>query len=260
MLQNKLFDTHTHMDDEAFNEDRHEAVKRAYESGVRHMVNIGSTIESSRSSIALSEKYDFMYAAVGIHPHEAKSWTRETENELLTLWKHPKNRAIGEIGLDYHYDLSERSDQKAVFIRQMELAQEIKLPVVIHSREATEDTLAILKMFPMVKGVIHCYSGSLESAKIFVKLGYMLSFTGVITYKNAVKAIEVVKWLDNGRIMAETDAPYLTPVPFRGKRNETANVRYVVEKMAEIKGMSFEEMAAVTYENALRFYNIQELK
>lgn len=246
------------MHDEWFDEDRHEAILRAYDKGVEVMVCIGADLKSSYDAIALAEKYDFIYAAVGVHPHDAISYNDDTERQLMELWKHEKNLAIGEIGLDYHYDNSPKDIQKVVFIRQMELARSLGMKVIIHSREATEDTLEILKMFPDVTGVIHCYSGSLETAKILVDMGYMLSFTGVITYKNAVKPLEVIDWLSLDKIMAETDSPYLTPVPYRGKRNESANISLVVEKMALIKGLSYEEMAKITFDNAMKFYGIKE--
>ena len=258
MKQNKLFDSHTHMNDEYFDEDRHEAIERARLSDISIMMNVGSSIKSSKECIELSEQYDFSYACVGVHPHSAKDWDENSESQLIEMLNHPKVMAIGEIGLDYYYDFSPKEAQKDVFIKQMEIAKRLSKKVVIHSRDAMNDTLEILKMFPEVKGVFHCYSGSLESAKIIVDMGYMLSFTGVITYKNAVKSLDVIKWAPLDMLMAETDAPYLTPVPFRGKRNETSYVKYVVEKMAEVKGLSYEEMAKITYMNGINFFNIKE--
>lgn len=258
MKKTKLFDTHTHLHDEWFDEDRHQMIEDAYNSGVSLMVDIGTNMQSSYDAIALAEKYDFIYAAVGFHPHDASDYDEEAEQQLIKLWNHPKNLAIGEIGLDYHYDYSPREIQKAVFIRQMELARQLGKKVIIHSREATEDTLNILKMFPDVTGVLHCYSGSLETAKVLIKMGYHLSFTGVVTYKNAAKSIEVVQWMPLEMLMAETDSPYLTPVPFRGKRNDSGKVNLVVEKLAEIKGLSYEEMATITYNNAIKFFGLDK--
>ena len=258
MKKIKLFDTHTHLHDEWFDEDREQVIADAHNSGVELMVDIGTDLQSSRDALALAEKYDFIYAAVGFHPHDASDYNEEAEKELIKLWNHPKNLAIGEIGLDYHYDYSPREVQKEVFIRQMELARQLGKKVIIHSREATEDTLNILKMFPDVKGVLHCYSGSLETAKILIKMGYHLSFTGVVTYKNAAKSIEVVDWMPIEMLMAETDSPYLTPVPFRGKRNDSSKVNLVVEKLAEIKGLSYEEMAKITFDNAVKFFGLDK--
>ena len=258
MKKTNLFDTHTHLHDEWFNEDREAVIENAHQSGVSLMVDIGTNMQSSYDAIALAEKYDYIYAAVGFHPHDASDYNEEAEKQLIKLWNHTKNLAIGEIGLDYHYDYSPREVQKAVFIRQMELARQLNKKVIIHSREATEDTINILKMFPDVKGVLHCYSGSLETAKILIKMGYYLSFTGVVTYKNAAKSLEVVEWMPLDMLMAETDSPYLTPVPFRGKRNDSGKINLVVEKLAEIKGLSYEEMAKITYDNAVRFFGLDK--
>lgn len=253
-MANKFFDTHTHMDAEQFDADRDEAIMRAFEAGVRKLVNVGCDMESSRKSIEMSEKYPFVYAAVGVHPHDADNYSDEAERELEELLKHPKAVALGEIGLDYYYDFSPRERQKEVFKRQMELAERTGKKVIIHSREATADTLEIMKMYPDVKGVVHCYSGSLETAREILKMGYMISFTGVLTYNNAVKAVQCVKELPLDRIMAETDSPYLTPVPFRGRRNESMNVGLVVRRMAEIREMDIKELSEIIYENSERFY------
>ena len=258
MQVNKLFDTHAHLDDKQYDEDREEMLARARAAGVEYLVNIGGSIGSSRRSVKLAEAHDFIYCATGIHPHDASTATPQVLQEIEAMQSHPKCLALGEIGLDYHYDFSPRDVQRDVFYKQMELARRLNRKVIIHSREATEDTLAILRQFPEVTGVVHCYSGSLETAKILVDMGYILSFTGVITYKNAVKSVEVVKWLPLDKLMAETDAPYLTPVPYRGKRNESAYVSFVIEKMAEIKGLSYEEMARITYENGKQFYGITD--
>lgn len=258
MGQNKLFDTHAHLDDAQYDEDREAMLARAQAAGVAYIVNIGGSIGSSRRSIKLAEAHPYIYCATGIHPHDASTATPQVLAEIEAMQSHPKCLALGEIGLDYHYDLSPRDIQRDVFRKQMELARRLGRKVIIHSREATEDTLTILREFPTVTGVVHCYSGSLETAKILVDMGYMLSFTGVLTYKNAVKSVEVVEWLPLDKLMAETDAPYLTPVPHRGKRNESAYVSLVLEKMAQIKGLTYGEIARITYENGKQFYGITD--
>lgn len=258
MGQNKLFDTHAHLDDAQYDEDRTAMLARAQAAGVAYIVNIGGSLGSSRRSIALAEDHPFIYCATGIHPHDASTATPQVLAEIEDMQSHPKCLALGEIGLDYHYDLSPRDVQREVFRKQMELARRLGRKVIIHSREATEDTLTILREFPTVTGVVHCYSGSLETAKLLVDMGYMLSFTGVLTYKNAVKSVEVVEWLPLDKLMAETDAPYLTPVPHRGKRNESAYVSLVLEKMAQIKGLTYAEIAHITYKNGKQFYGITD--
>lgn len=257
------FDSHTHLDDEQFECDRHEVIMRAYERGVHYMVNIGSDIKSSKNSLCLAEKYPFIYAACGVHPHDAKCAGVNGEKldtvlrDVKSMASKEKCVAIGEIGLDYHYDFSPRDTQKMVFRAQMQLAKEMGKKVIIHEREAARDTLDILADFPEVTGVVHCFSGSVETAKILLNMGYMMSFTGVLTYKNARHAPDVVKFLPEDKIMAETDSPYLTAVPYRGKRSESAYVELVVEKMAQLRGVSKEQMAKITTQNAIAFYGIK---
>lgn len=252
-----LFDTHAHYDSGAFNADRMEVLASMPEQGVELILNPGCDLESSRTAVSLANAFPFVYAAVGVHPSDCETYTDQVEEELRKLAADPKVKAVGEIGLDYYWEDNAPAEvQKAVFRRQMELAQELKLPVIIHDREAHRDCLEIVKEYPDVKGVYHCYSGSVEDAKILVKLGWMLSFTGVVTYKNARKSLEVIQWLPMDRIMIETDSPYLTPVPFRGKRNDSGKVGLVAETIAQVKGMDVEEVIRITTENGKRLFNI----
>lgn len=254
----RLFDTHAHYDSGAFNSDRLETLAAMPEQGVELILNPGCDLESSRTAIALAEQFPFVYAAVGVHPSDCGAWEDSWLEQLRTLAAHPKVRAIGEIGLDYYWkDNPPRELQQKVFARQLELAAELDLPVIVHDREAHQDCLEVVRAHPGVRGVYHCYSGSLEDAKVLVKLGWMLSFTGVITYKNARKALEVIQWLPMDRIMVETDSPYLTPEPFRGKRNDSGKVHLVAETIARVKGMDPEEAARITLENGMRFFRIE---
>ena len=252
-----LFDTHAHYDSGAFDPDRMEVLASMPEQGVALILNPGCDLETSRTAVSLANAFDFVYAAVGVHPSDCETYTDQVEEELRRLAADPKVKAIGEIGLDYYWkDNAPAEVQKAVFRRQMELARELKLPVIIHDREAHRDCLEIVKEFPDVTGVYHCYSGGIEDAKTLVKLGWMLSFTGVVTYKNARKSLEVIEWLPMDRIMIETDSPYLTPEPFRGKRNDSSKVRYVAETIARVKELDVDEVIRLTTENGTRFFHI----
>ena len=253
-----LFDTHAHYDSGGFNADRHEVLSALPGAGVGLVVNPGCDVESSRTAVALAEQYPHVYAAVGIHPGDCAGVGEADFAALAELCGQDKVVAVGEIGLDYYWkDNAPREFQQKVFHAQMELAEELNLPVIVHDREAHQDCLEVVKAHPNVKGVYHCYSGSLEDAKILVKLGWMLSFTGVVTYKNARKSLEVIEWLPMDRIMIETDAPYLTPEPFRGKRNDSGHVHLVAETIARVKGMDPEEVARITMENGKRFFRIE---
>ena len=254
----RLFDTHAHYDADAFDADRLEVLASMPGQGVELILNPGCDLKSSQTAVGLAERFPFVYAAVGVHPEECADWDAEHDIPALeALAQNPKVRAIGEIGLDYYWkDNPPRALQQNVFHRQLELAQSLRLPVIVHDREAHQDCLSIVREHPQVTGVYHCYSGSLEDAKVLVKLGWMLSFTGVITYKNARKALEVIDWLPMDRIMIETDSPYLTPEPFRGKRNDSGYVHLVAEAIAQVKGVPPEEVAAVTLENGRRFFGI----
>ena len=252
-----LFDTHAHYDDDWFDEDRDALLSSMPERGVGLIVNPGITVETSRQAIAMAEKYPHMYAAVGIHPENCHDFVPAHIDELRELARHPKVVAIGEIGLDYYWDTNPpREFQQEVLRAQMALAQELQLPVIIHDRDAHADTLAIVREFPAVTGVFHCYSGSVEDARTLVKMGWMLSFNGAATFKNARKAPEVIAEVPLERLMIETDAPYLAPVPHRGKRNDSSLVHPVAEKLAQIKGLTAEEVEKATWDNGTRFFNI----
>ena len=253
-----LFDTHAHYDDPRFDGIRDDLLATMPGKGVKYITNIGTDLATSRATLELTRKYPFVYGAAGFHPHEAKSMTDEALDEIVSMLGDGKIRAMGEIGLDYHYDLSERDVQRAAFARQLEIAKELDLPVVIHEREACADMLEILSASGVRRGVVHCFGGSRETAKILLDMGFYISFTGVITFKNARKAYEVVPYIPSDRIMAETDCPYLTPVPFRGETNHSGYLKYTVEKIAEMRGISFEEAAAMTFGNALAFYGIKD--
>ena len=253
----RIFDTHAHYDSGAFNGDRMEVLASMPEQGVELILNPGCDLESSRTAVALANAFPHVYAAVGFHPSDCEGWSDAAREELRALAANPKVKAIGEIGLDYYWkDNAPREIQQQVFHAQMELAEELGLPVIVHDREAHQDCLEVVKAHPNVTGVYHCYSGSLEDAKILTKLGWMLSFTGVVTYKNARKSLEVIEWLPMDRIMIETDAPYLTPEPWRGKRNDSAKVYRVAETIAAVKGIEAEEAARITLENGKRFFRI----
>ncbi len=252
-----LFDTHAHMDDRSFDEDREELLAALPGKGISLLMNPGCSYESSLNAIALAEGYDYIYAAVGSHPDVAD----EVDEALIEKYRnlcsqHPRVKAIGEIGLDYHYEDIPRDIQKRAFRLQMELARELQLPVIVHEREAHEDGLKIVDEFPTVKGVFHCYSGSLEMAKELIKRGWYIGFTGVLTFKNARKAIEVAANIPLDRIVIETDCPYMAPVPFRGKRNDPGLVCHMANKLGELRGIPSEEAARITLENGKRLYRI----
>lgn len=252
-----LFDTHAHYDDEAFDADRELLLATLPERNVGLIVNPGCTIDTSRQAVALAEQYEYVYAAVGIHPENCGDFTDSDIDTLRALAQHEKVVAIGEIGLDYYWaENPSREWQQRVLRAQMALAEELHLPVIIHDRDAHADTLSIVKEFPQVRGVFHCYSGSVEDARTLLKMGWMLSFNGAITFKNARKAPEVIAEIPMDRMMIETDSPYLTPVPYRGKRNDSGYVSLVAEKIAEIKGISPEEVERITFENGKRFFAI----
>ena len=251
-----LFDTHAHLDDHAFDADRRELIASLPGRGIGLLMNPGCSFESSRNAIALAEEYDFIYAAVGSHPDVADEVDDALIAEYRELCKHPKVKAIGEIGLDYHYEDIPRDIQKRAFRLQMALAAELDLPVIVHEREAHEDGLKIVDEFPTVKGVFHCYSGSLEMAKELVRRGWYIGFTGVLTFKNARKAIEVASAIPLERIVIETDCPYMAPVPFRGKRNDPGKVCFMAEKLAELRGITPDEARRITMENGKRLYRI----
>lgn len=252
-----IFDSHAHYDDESFNEDREQVIKELKENGIVGILNCGAAMEGARDSVKLADKYDFFYAAVGLHPEYADKLDEAAVEELRQLAKNPKVKAIGEIGLDYYYEENpERQVQKEAFRRQMELARELGLPVVIHDRDAHGDTLEIIKDFPEVKGVVHCFSGSPEFAKECLKMGYYVGFTGVVTFKNAKKVIDVLKVVPMDRILVETDCPYMAPVPYRGKRNRSDYIKFIIEKISEIKEIPTEQVEIITIGNTKNLFKI----
>jgi len=250
------FDTHAHYDDEQFDEDRDLLLSSLPENGIELVVIPGSNIKSSIAAVDIANKYPFIYAAVGIHPHDADEMDDNTIPFLRQLAENQKVAAIGEIGLDYHYDFSPRDIQRERFYQQMQLARDLKLPAIIHEREACEDCLNIVTQFPDVKGVYHCYSGSWETAKTILKQGWYISFTGAITFKNARRSHEVIENMPLDRIMIETDSPYLAPVPNRGKRNSSLNLPFIAKTIADLRGLSTEEVCKITLENGKRFFGI----
>ena len=252
-----LFDTHAHMDDRAFDEDRRELIAGLPNQGVGLVMNPGCSLESSRNADALSRQYDFVYAAVGSHPDAADEVNDAVLEEYRKLCKlNSKIKAIGEIGLDYHYEDIPRQLQLKAFRAQMALAAELDLPVIVHERDAHADGLAVVDEFPTVKGVFHCYSGSAEMAKELIKRGWYIGFTGVLTFKNAKKAVEVASQIPIERLVLETDCPYMAPEPFRGKRNHPGYLYRMAEKLAEIRGLSVEQIHRITAENGKALYRI----
>ena len=252
-----LFDTHAHMDDRAFDADRAELLASLPQQGLALVMNPGCSLASSRNADALSKEYDYIYAAVGSHPDAADEVNEQVlEQYRLLCSANPKIKAIGEIGLDYHYEDIPRDLQKKAFRAQMKLAQELNLPVIVHEREAHADALEILEEFPTVTGVFHCYSGSAEMAKELVRRGWYIGFTGVLTFKNAKKALKVAVTVPKDRLVLETDCPYMAPEPFRGKRNHPGYLYRMAEKLAELWELPVEEVQAITLENGKRLYNI----
>ncbi len=252
-----LFDTHAHLNDRAFDCDRESLLENLPSQGISLLMNAGCDLASSKACVAMAERCPYVYAAVGSHPDAADEVCDRVLEEYRTLCKrNSKVKAIGEIGLDYHYEDIPRELQKKAFIAQMELAQEQNLPVIVHEREAHQDGLEIVRRFPSVTGVFHCFSGSAEMAKQLVGLGWYIGFTGVLTFKNARKAIEAAQAIPIDRIVIETDCPYMSPEPYRGKRNDPSRVLYVADKLAEIRGISPEEARAITLENGKKLYRI----
>lgn len=254
-----IFDSHAHYDDEAFEEDRDLLLSSMQANGIDTIVNVGASIESSGSSLQLAETYDFIYAAVGVHPSDTDELNEENYLELCKLMDKEKVVAVGEIGLDYYWDTPSRDIQKKWFVRQLNTAVEKNKPVIIHSRDAAADTLDIMKAEkPWDQGgVIHCFSYSVEMAREYLNHGFYIGIGGVLTFHNAKKLKEVAEYVPLNQIVLETDCPYLAPVPNRGKRNSSLNLTYVADMLAEIKGIAREEIERVTYENACRLYKIK---
>ena len=252
-----IFESHAHYDDEAFNEDRDSLLTSMKDSGVEYIVNVSADFESIDPIYELTQKYDFVYGTVGVHPGAAKDMTQERFEYLKKAALRDKVVAIGEIGLDYYWEKEEgqKATQKEWFVKQLQLAKDVNKPVIIHSRKAAADTLDIMKQeWADRKAVIHCYSYSAEMAKIYAKMGYYFGIGGVLTYKNARTLVETVEYVPIEQLLLETDCPYLSPVPNRGKRNDSSNLRYVAEKIAEIKNISYDAVVEITEENAKRFF------
>ncbi|MFS0645363.1 TatD family hydrolase [Siminovitchia sp. 179-K 8D1 HS] len=254
-----LFDTHVHLNDDQFNDDLEEVIGRAKEAGVEHMVVVGFNRKTVKKALQLVDEYDFLYASVGWHPVDAIDMTEEDLKWLEEKARHPKVVAYGEIGLDYHWDKSPKDIQQKVFRKQIRLAKKLGLPLIIHNREATEDIVQILKEENAKEagGIMHCFSGSAETAKECLALDFYISLGGPVTFKNAKKPKKVAVEVPLDRLLIETDCPYLAPHPYRGKRNEPAYVKLVAEQIAELKGISYEDVARATAENAKRLFGIQ---
>lgn len=253
-----VFDSHAHLDHRRFDEDREQVIASLQDAGVTGVMNIGCDLTSSMKSVALAKKYPFIWAAVGSHPDDAHNFTDSTLAMYRQLAQEEKVKAIGEIGLDYYYDDNPPQVQKECFIKQMELAEELGLPVIIHDRDAHGDTLEIVRRFPKVRGVFHCFSGSREMALEVTKLGWYVGFTGVLTFKNARRAVEAAAAVPLDRLLVETDCPYMAPEPHRGKRCDSSLVPLTLAKLAEIRGLPFEEMARITTENAKRLFGMED--
>ena len=252
-----LFDTHAHYDDEAFEPDRREVLAGLPQKGVGLVVNPGCTLTSSEKAVALAAEFPHVYAAVGLHPENCHDFQPEQIERLRQLARREKVVAIGEVGLDYYWEENPpRALQQEVLRRQLALAEELKLPVIFHDREAHGDSLAIVREFPAVRGVFHCFSGSVEMARELLKRGWYLGFDGPITYKNAAKAPEVIAACPAERILLETDSPYLAPVPNRGKRNDSRNLPFIAARVAEIKGMTIDQVAEVTLQNGKKLFDL----
>lgn len=254
-----IFETHAHYDDESFDEDRQELLESLAANNISHVINIGATLSSVKKTIELMAKYPFVYGAIGIHPEGVGELTEESFAWLKEQCSLEKAVAVGEIGLDYYWKEPEREIQKHWFVRQLQLAKEVQLPVVIHSRDAAKDTIDIMKQEKAEEtgGVVHCFSYTKETARIFLDMGFYMGIGGVITFKNAQKLKEALNYIPMDRVLLETDSPYLAPVPYRGKRNTSLNLPYIMEEIAAIKGITKEAVEEITMENAKRLFHIQ---
>lgn len=254
----ELFDTHAHLSDEAFDEDRHSLIPKLFESGVTRIIDVACDVRTADRTIELIDRYPFIYGTVGMHPHDVSAMDNAMMDRISDILQHKKMLALGEIGLDYHYDLSPRDCQRKWFAEQLELAKQLGYPVVLHIREAFGDCMDILHAHrDGLRGVMHCYSGSVETAFECLDLGLKFSFGGAVTFKNAKKPVEVVQKLPLDSIMLETDCPYMTPVPHRGERNHPGFMHLTAEKIAEVCGISAEEVCSATYKTANSFFGIE---
>ena len=249
-----IFESHAHYDDEQFRQDRQTLLQCLPQCGIDFVINSGSDLKSSYIGKELSEQYDYIYFAAGVHPHELYDINENVIKQIRQLAEHKKCVAIGEIGLDYYYDTFSRETQKYWFEKQLLLSKSLHIPVIIHSREASQDCFDIIKKSGVEKGVIHCYSGSLEMAEEYVKMGFLIGIGGVLTFPNAKKLVEVAKKISLEHILIETDSPYLSPVPNRGKRNDSRNLEFIVKKLADIKGVSPIDVANATLENGKKLF------
>lgn len=255
-----IFESHAHYDDKAFDEDREKLLDSLEENGIGYVINIGANIETTGNTIKLAEKYPFIYGAAGVHPSDTDELNEENFAWLKEQCRHPKIVAVGEIGLDYYWDEPDRKIQKKWFERQLEMAKEVKLPVIIHSRDAAEDTLNIIKAKHAGEtgGVIHCFSYTKETAREYLNMGYYFGIGGVVTFQNAKKLKEAVAYIPMEKILLETDSPYLAPVPYRGKRNSSLNLPLIARQIAEIKGLDYEDVVRITEENTKKLFGIGE--
>lgn len=255
-----LFDSHCHLEDERFQEDRADVMARMKDAGVNRCILAGSDLDSSSRIVEMVREYPHVYGVVGVHPHEAKTWTEECEARIREWVKEERIVGVGEFGLDYYYDLSSREVQQEVFVKQLLLAHELKMPAVFHIRDAHGDVLKLMKenRNHLPAGVIHCCSASVETAREYLDMGFYISFAGPVTFKNANKLLDVARYVPIDRLMVETDSPYMAPVPMRGKRNEPTFVRYVAEKIAQLREMDAEELAAIATQNTCRLFGIAE--
>lgn len=251
-----LFDTHAHLNDPAFDADRETLMEGLAEKGIGLVMNAGCSLQSSKDIVRMAERYPWLYASVGSHPDSADEVNEAVIEQYRTLCRHEKVKAIGEIGLDYYYEDIPRQIQKKAFRMQLALAEELDMPVIVHEREAHDDGMRIVKEFPRVTGVFHCYSGSAEMARQLVNMGWYIGFTGVLTFKNARKAVETAARIPLDRIVLETDCPFMAPEPYRGKRNDPGYLPKMAEKLAEIRGISVAEAEEITTQNAKRLYRI----
>lgn len=254
----EFFDSHAHYNDEKFEEDRNELIKNMYGQGITKIINAGYSLESSKKALQIADNYDFMYTTVGISPNDIEDFKKEDLIEIENLAKNKKVVAVGEIGLDYHWNTENKELQKQIFISQIEIANKLELPIVIHTREAIYDTLDILKnkIQSIKKGVFHCCPLNIDLVREGLKLGYYISFAGPITFKNSKNADEIIKMVPLNKMLIETDSPYLCPEPLRGKRNDSRNLKYIAQKIADVREITIEDVSKITYNNANKIFDL----
>lgn len=257
-MEKGIFDTHAHYEDEKFKKNKTELLLNMQKNGVEKICNVGTSLEESKKSIELANEYDFIFSSVGIHPFYAESLEKNWEEKFLKLAKSKKVVAIGEAGLDYSAKEFSKKKQFEIFEKQLNIAEKLNLPIIIHSRDAKEDTLAIVKNFPKVKGVVHCFSEDFKTALEYVKLNYFIGFTGIVTFKNADKTKKAAESTPKENLVVETDCPYMAPEPLRGKICESSMIKYILQKIAEIKNLSYSELLLQTRDNAFKLYKFKE--